>query len=296
MNRGFARFALALCAAIPGSAWSAQSVTLPAWVCTHPDAIFVSGFETGEIAVPHSPSNGSGGAYPGSVTRVVNVPPYGNQTYYLYLPGNYVPTRPWPAILVLHGAGGPGTSDFYAQQVRSDWSSAAAAQGFVVVSTVGTDPNGGWLPADDIPIMSAELDDAAAKYNIDADRIYLWGFSAGAHLAHAVGLNNTDYFAAYGVSAGSLTQFACSDDGSFQPTCTALLGGAPRKIPVDIHLGDSDPLYTTYGAGNDPMRFENNGWVLNSDLYYTLFSGGHTYTVPQLSDIWRNLCPNAVIP
>ncbi|MBS0556177.1 MAG: hypothetical protein JSR27_02055 [Proteobacteria bacterium] len=281
---------------LPGLAAAAQSVTLPAWVCTHPDAIFVSGFEAGEIAVPHSPSNGSGGAYPGNITRVVNVPGLGNQTYYLYLPSDYTPARPWPAILVLHGAGGPGTSDFYAQQVRSDWSSIAAAQEFVVISTVGTNASGGWSPGNDIPIMSAQLDDAAANYNIDADRIYLWGFSAGAHLAHALGLNNTDYFAAYGVSAGSLTQYACSDDGSFQPTCNALLGGAPRKIPVDIHLGNSDPLYTTYGAGNDPTRFQNNGWVLNQNLYYTLFSGGHAYTVPQLGQIWGNLCRAAAIP
>lgn len=282
--------------AVPGLAMAAQSVTLPAWVCAHPDAIFASGFESGEIAVPHSPSNGGGGAYPGNVTRIVNVPSFGNQTYYLYLPASYVPTRPWPAILVLHGQGGPGTSDSGAQQVRSDWSSAAATQGFVVISVVGTNASGGWSPSTDVPIMSAQLDDALASYNIDQNRVYLWGFSAGAHLAHALGLNNTDYFAAYGVSAGSLNQYACSDDGSFQPTCTALLGGAPRKIPVDIHLGDTDPLYTTYGAGNDPTRFTSNGWVLNSNLYYTLFSGGHTYTIPQLSQIWTNLCRAAVVP
>jgi len=294
MRRGSSGFLLLL--ATPGLCAAAQSVTLPAWVCTHPDAIFVSGFEAGEFPVPHSPSNGSGGTYPGNKTRSVAVTGLGLQTYYLYLPSNYTPNHSWPAILVLHGAGGPGTSDFYAQQVRSDWSSAAATQGFVVISTVGTNASGGWSPSSDVPIMAAELDDAAAKYNIDADRIYLWGFSAGAHLAHAIALNNTDYFAAYGVSAGGLTQFACTDDGSIPPSCNALLGGAPRKIPVDIHLGDSDPLYTTYGAGNDPMRFENNGWVLNGDLYYTLFPGGHTYTIPQLSDIWRNLCPNAVIP
>ncbi|MGH8091172.1 MAG: alpha/beta hydrolase family esterase [Rudaea sp.] len=296
MKRGYVCFALALCGATPGLALSAQSVTLPTWVCAHPDAIYASAFQSGEIAVPHAPSNGSGGAYPGNVTRVVNVSGFGNQTYYLYLPPAYTPTRAWPAILVLHGAGGPGTSDSAAQQVRSDWSSTAATQQFIVISVVGTNASGGWSPGSDVPIMSAQLDDAQAKYNIDADRIYLWGFSAGAHLAHALGLNNTDYFAAYGVSAGGLTQYACSDDGSFSPSCAALLGGVARKIPVDIHLGDSDPLYTTYGAGNDPARFESYGWVLNQDLYYTLFSGGHTYTIPQLGDIWHNLCPNAVVP
>ena len=58
--------------AVPGLVVAAQSVTLPAWVCAHPDAIFASGFESGEIAVPHSPSNGSGGAV-GSVTRTLHI-------------------------------------------------------------------------------------------------------------------------------------------------------------------------------------------------------------------------------
>ena len=111
-----------------------------------------------------------------------------------------------------------------------------------------------------------------------------------------MGLNNTDYFAAYGVSAGALTQFACTDNGSIPPSCNQLLGGDVRKIPVDIHLGNSDPLYTMYGAGNDPTRFENNGWVLNQTLFYTLFNGGHEYFPSQLGDIWHNLCPNAVVP
>lgn len=280
-----------------GATHAAQTVVLPSWVCTHPDAIFVAGFEAGESAMPRDPSHGSGGTYPGNITRTVNVPSYGNQAYYLYLPSDYTPARAWPAILVLHGAGGPGTSDLTAQATRADWSSVAATNKFMVISVVGTNANGGWSPNADVPIMSAQLDDAAAKYNIDRDRIYLWGFSAGGHVAHALGLNNTDYFAAYAVSAGSLTQFACTDNGTIPPSCNALLGGAPRKIPVDIHLGDQDPLYTQYGAGNDPMRFQNNGWVLNQDLYYTLIPNfGHSYTVPQLGDIWHNLCPNAVIP
>ena len=67
-------------------------------------------------------------------------------------------------------------------------------------------------------------------------------------------------------------------------------------IPVDIHLGNTDPLYTTYGSGNDPARFETYGWQLNQTLFYTLFNGGHTYTVPQLGEIWDNLCPNAIAP
>ena len=278
------------------SAQAATTVPLPPWMCGSGDTVFQSGFEASEL-IPHDPSNGSGGAYPGNQTRLITVPNVGNRTFYLRLPPNYVPSRSWPLLLALHGAtGSAATAPAAAQQVRADWSTWADAGGFIVLAPVATGTQGGWDPDVDIPTMSAALDDTMARYNVEQSRIDLWGYSAGAHVAHALALNNTDYFAAYGVSAGSLEAYACTDDGSYPPTCAALLSGAHPKIPVDIHLGNQDPLYTTYGAGNDPARFEAGGWVLNQDLFYTLFIGGHTYTVPQLGEIWSNICPFALGP
>ena len=275
---------------------AASTVRLPPSVCAFADAIFSAGFESA-ASIPHNPSNGSGGAFPGNVTRMVSVPNIGTRSYYLRLPLNYTPTRAWPLLLALHGASGSaGTAPTDAQQVRSDWSGRADSKGFVVMAVVGNQAQGGWgAPADD-PELSAALDDAFAAYNIERSRVYLWGFSAGAHFGHALALNNTGYFAAYGISAGSLEQYACTDDGSYPPLCAALLAGAQPKIPVDIHLGNSDPLYLTYGAGNDPLRFQNGGWVSGQNLFYTLFVGGHTYTVAQLGEIWNHLCPFALGP
>ena len=273
---------------------AASTVHLPAWVCSEPDAIFQSGFEA-QAAIPHAPSNGSGGAFPGDRTRSVAVSGVGNRVYYLHLPPAYTPARAVPVILVLHGASGSvSDSPAAAQQVRADWSALADAAGLAVIAVVGNQEQGGWGAPADGPELSAVLDDAFAAYNLDASRIYLWGFSAGAHYAHGLALDNTDYFAAYGVSAGSLEQYACTDDGSYPPTCAALLGGAQPKIPVDIHLGNTDPLYLDYGAGDDPARFEAGGWVMGDDLFYTLFAGGHEYTVAQLGEIWNNICPFAL--
>lgn len=278
-----------------GPAWAASTVPLPAWLCAGGDTVFRSGFEAAD-AVPHDPSGGSGGAYPGNQTRVITVPNVGNRAFYLRVPPDYTPTRSWPLLLALHGAtGSAATAPAAAQQVRSDWSTWSDG-GFIVLAPVATGAQGGWDPDVDVPTISAALDDTIARYNVERTRIDLWGYSAGAHVAHALALNNTDYFAAYGVSAGSLEAFACTDDGSYPPTCAALLGGAQPKIPVDIHLGNTDPLYTTYGAGNDPARFQNGGWVMNQNLFYTLFAGGHTYTVAQLGEIWNHICPFALGP
>ena len=275
---------------------AASTVRLPPSVCAPAGAIFSDGFEVA-AAIPHDPSNGSGGSFPGDVTRTVSVTGVGNRSYYLHLPPAYTPARAWPILLALHGStGSAATAGAAAQQVRSDWSAWADSRGFIVMAVVGNQAQGGWGAPADGAELGATLADAFAAYNIEQSRIYLWGFSAGAHFAHGLALNNTDYFAAYGVSAGSLEQYACTDDGSYPPTCAALLGGAQPKIPVDIHLGNSDPLYLTYGAGNDPIRFQSGGWVSGQNLFYTLFVGGHTYTVAQLGEIWNHLCPFALGP
>jgi poly(3-hydroxybutyrate) depolymerase len=288
------RLALAFCTlAITAAADAATTVRLPGTACPGADLAFRSGFEAGE-APPHDPSSGSGGAFPGNVTRTVAVSGLGTRSYYLHLPQGYASSRAWPLLLALRGQSLPTSTA--AQQVRDDWAGWADSQGFIVAAPAGNSTQGGWGASGDGAELGAVLDDVAAAYNVERSRIYLWGFSAGAHFAHALALANTDYFAAYGVSAGGLTQYACSADGAFQPTCAALLAGTQPKIPVDIHLGNTDPLYTQYGAGDDPARLRAGGWADNRTLRYTLFAGGHTYTVAQLGEIWNHLCPFALRP
>jgi len=279
------------------AAEAASTVRLPGSSCPASDGLFASGFESA-AAIPHDPSNGSGGAYPGNVTRTITVPGLGGtRSYYLHLPANYAPSRSWPLLLALRGSAAVASMPAAAQQVRNDWAARADNGGFIVIAPVGNSTQGGWGASGDGAEIGAVLDDAIASYNVERSRIYLWGFSAGAHYGHALALNNTDYFAAYGVSAGSLEQYACTDNGSYPPTCAALLSGAQPKIPVDIHLGNTDPLYSApYTAAGDATRFQNGGWVTNRNLFYTVFAGGHTYTQAHLGEIWNHLCPFALGP
>ncbi len=286
---------------IPAAArGTASTAILSDWICSSPDVIQRSGFETGENT-PRRPSLGSGGAaMPADQVRSVTVPGLtGTRSYYLHLPPGYDSGRAWPLLIALHGSGGPGwTSDQLAEYVRSLWSAQADAGGFLLLAPASNDSNtGGWDPDYDIPILDAELADLFAAYNIEESRVHLWGFSAGAHYAHFLALANTGFFAAYAVNAGALTQYACTDDGSIPPSCNTLLGGTLRKIPVDIRLGNTDPLYVSYGAGLDPARFGNNGWTSGQNLFFTLFSGGHAYpSTAQTGEIWTHLCPFAVVP
>jgi poly(3-hydroxybutyrate) depolymerase len=137
-----------------------------------------------------------------------------------------------------------------------------------------------------------------AAYNVERTRIYGWGFSAGAHVMHDLGVNNNSTafnastMAAYGASAGDLAGLACAGLSSIQ--CNAALAALPRRIPLDIHIGTSDPNYPY--AQSDDSRFLSQGWSGSQTIFYTTFAGGHEYTVSQLGDVWHNLCPNAVVP
>jgi poly(3-hydroxybutyrate) depolymerase len=308
MKRGCAHLALALCAAASGSARSAQSVTLPAWVCAHPDAIFAGGFETGEIAVPHSPSNGSGGLYPGNRTRSITVAGLGTQNYYLYLPSDYTPVRPSPLMVVLHGAAGPGNSESAAQTTRTDWSALAQSAGFIVAAPAGSGSQGGWIAPDingqgpsDYDAIAAVLTDIAANYNIETTREYAWGFSAGGITLYDIILTgwsgiDADTFAGFAVTGATLA--ACLP---YSTVASCVPANAARTIPLDIHAGVNDTTIPVNYPRNDKTAFLNAGWVLGGNLFYTEFTdgnppGGHTYTTAHLGDTWHNLCPNAVTP
>ena len=291
----------------------AQSVVLPAWVCTHPDVVFAGGFEAGQIAIPHDPSLGTGGAYPGSRVRHLHIAGLGSgtQTYYLYLPNNYTPARSWPLLLALHGVA-PNDGGSYAADVRDTWASVAAAAGFIVAAPVAdevgydppsqtyyltwsTPPN---FSPNDYDMFAALRSDLEGAYNVERTRIYGWGFSAGGHVMHDLGITqhsaafNASTMAAYGVSAGDLAGQACKNLSD--SACDQLLAALPRKIPVDFHIGSMDPNYAY--VQNDAVRFLGQGWVNGQTLFWTMFNGGHTYSTVDLQQVWTNLCPNAVVP
>lgn len=294
------------CAASIASA--ATSVTLPAWVCAHADAVYADRFDADQTLVPHDASNGAGGAYPGKRTRTLHIAGLGSgtQNYYIYVPNDYTPTRSWPLLLVLHGTAPLG--DSYAMTTRDNWVTAASNGRFIVAAPVAdaTGSSNGtayesWLVPptagpSDYDLFDAIRADMEAAYNIERTRVYGWGFSSGAHVMHDLAINtyseawNAATMAAYGVSAGVLQGLACP--GPSNAGCGPLLAALPRQIPVDIHVGNTDPNYPYAVA--DHTLFLAKGWQDGQTMHFTTFSGGHTYTVAQLSEIWTNLCPNAV--
>lgn len=228
-------------------------------------------------ANPGTGTGGSGGQYPGSFTVPIAVQNLGTQNIHIYVPNSYSPATPMPMLIGLHGAGGPGTAPAAAQQVRNDWATVAATQGFIVVAIEATGSQGGYIVNEAGMVINAAITEMYATYNIDTKRVYGWGFSAGGHLMHLLALDNSNFFAAYGVSAGVLAGLA-SQYGVGPST-------AARKIPCAIHIGTTDQLHPH--ALNDRTAFQNAGWSIGSTLQFTEFSGGHTYSTTHLSQIWQ---------
>jgi poly(3-hydroxybutyrate) depolymerase len=280
-------------ALMPSAALAQQTVALPAsasGATAAADAVLSKGFDD---APPTDPSTGSGGAFPGPQQRTVDVPGIGQRTYYLHVPSSYMPTKAAPLLVALNGAGGnPSIADSLAQAIRFDWSFTAEPGGFIVAAPIASGSQGGWVPGADDAVIDALVADVATAYNIERTRRYLWGFSAGANFGHEVVLQRAGMFAGYGVAGGSLLYYACDRVG--KPSCAMLLGTAPRRVPVQIHIGLADPRYPT--VSGDPARFTGAGWVLGEELRYTEFQGGHQYTLEHLAQAWAHVCRFAVTP
>ena len=101
-----------------------------------------------------------------------------SQTYTLYLPSAYTPSRRWPALLVLDPR---GRSVLAASLFRE----AAEAHGFVLLSSNDTRSDGPAEP--NVKALQALWPEVHLRYATDPRRIYAAGFSGGGMLAWELG-------------------------------------------------------------------------------------------------------------
>ena len=147
------------------------------------------------------------------------------RAYYLLVPDT-AKGKPAPLIVMLHGSGRNG------KILLEHWQGLARKEGIVLV---GPDANErqGWHMLPDGPHFLHDLVEAVKQsQSIDPKRVYVFGHSAGAIHGLALGVLESEYFAAVAAHAGVITE----DVATF-------VERAPRKIPIALWIGTNDRLF-----------------------------------------------------
>ncbi len=159
--------------------------------------------------------------------------------YLLYLPDDYATPphdRKWPLILFLHGAGERGDD---LELVKKHGPPRLIAQGrrfpFIIVSPQC--PAGRWWSPE---LLSFLLDDLAARYRVDPDRIYLTGLSMGGVGTWETALTYPDRFAAIAPVCGIGRSFLA--DRIRHVPAWVFHGAKDTVIPVDESTRMADAL------------------------------------------------------
>jgi para-nitrobenzyl esterase len=201
-------------------------------------------------AAPDPPSTSTKALPPGDHSLRLQVG--GRERHYLvHVPPGYNGQTPVPVVMMLHGGG--GTSE--AAAIETQWSAKADQAAFLVVfpdalppdpakrSSFGRNPQlwndgserfyAGQNEVDDVGFLSAVLDDLSVRFAVDAQRLFVTGFSNGASMAFRFGAEASTRVAAIAPVAG-----ACWLDPLV----------LPRPLPMLYITGTADPLNPLAGG------------------------------------------------
>jgi len=116
---------------------------------------------------------------------------------------------PLPLVLALHGYGNSNTG----LDAEFELTRLAERRGFLLVMPNGLPDargNRAWNPDDetkppfDREYLRALLKDAKVKYAVDPSRVFVFGYSQGAHMAHRLGCDSSDVVTALVSVAGQV--------------------------------------------------------------------------------------------
>lgn len=157
---------------------------------------------------------GGGGGSPQAALRIGSMQVDGfTRVYREYVPPS-LPDKPVPLLLALHGGNQYGD----AMEQMTGFDSLAEADGFIVAYPNGHGQtwNAGTCcgypnvsTANEVDFISALITRLSANGRIDASRVYVTGFSAGAAMAYTVACRLAPRVAAIAVVAGTMDLDSC---------------------------------------------------------------------------------------
>lgn len=157
--------------------------------------------------------------------------------YTVYIPPEYTPDRPWPAILFLHGSGERGGDGLLQSEVGIGTAirrNRALCPAIVVMPQCR--PGQLWVSA--MAEMAVRcLDATAREYRVDPDRTYLTGLSMGGFGAWLLAERMPGRFAAVVPICG----FYGQPNAATGSETLAKLGESLRATPIWCFHGTLDP-------------------------------------------------------
>lgn len=170
------------------------------------------------------------------------------RTYLLHVPPSYNGRTSVPLVIVLHGSGQSSTTAAtFIKIEKSD------KEGFIAVYPQGTSLSGGpdwnigqfpdYYPngPDDVGFINEIINRLEQKYKIDPKRIYITGFSAGAHMTNFLGAELSDRIAAIAPVAGSV--------GSSKDNKLYYIPEPSQPLSVITICGTGDSTYNGFVVG-----------------------------------------------
>jgi predicted peptidase len=191
--------------------------------------------------------------------------------YQVYVPRAYDPSRRWPAVLFLHGAGERGSDGLLQTEVGIGPAIRRYPSRFpaiVVMPQAPEDTRWSIAPGD---AALAALDKTVSEFSIDPNRIYLTGLSMGGHGSWYLAYHHTDRFAALLVICGFVGDrpgrptFVPSGEGSPYQRMAARIGALPTWI---VH-GEADSLVPVAESRSMAEALRAAG----ADVHYTELPG-----------------------
>jgi predicted esterase len=144
---------------------------------------------------PPEPEPASGiKAYSGRDLKVRQAPhddsPGKGSRYYLQLPPEYHHQRAYPVLLVLHSADGS------AKEMLRRWRDLAAHHGYILAAPEWSAGSSEYQYTEEEHARVLDvLRDLRRRFQVDSDRVFLFGFEEGGNMAYDLGLAHPDQFA-----------------------------------------------------------------------------------------------------
>jgi poly(hydroxyalkanoate) depolymerase family esterase len=214
----------------------------------------------------------------------------GSRTYKLFVPSGYLPGRPIPLVVMLHGC--TQSPDDFAAGTRMNFIAEERACLVVYPAQPGSaNPSKCWnwfRSADqrrnegEPSLIAGITRQVMQEYSVDPGRVFVAGLSAGGAAAAIMGHTYSDLYAAVGIHSG-LAYGAATD----MPSAFAAMrhgGGAARQaiadapaVPTIIFHGDRD---TTVHPNNGAHAVEQaiGATKTQKKMHRGQIPGGHGYT------------------